>query len=151
MSRQHLVTLSPEQRTDLQSRLDRSGLSHRSRIHCRILLLADTAHTGYLTDAQIGSRVGCCARSVARVRTTFATHGLDSAIQRKARSDQPRHLLSEAQEAKVVALVLEPAPDERGRWTVRTLTEAVVARGIVPAISRETIRVTLKKNGVPPG
>jgi hypothetical protein len=59
--------------------------------------------------------------------------------------------LSEPEEAKVVALALEPAPDGRSRWTVRTLTEAVIAQGIVPEISRETIRLTLKKNTVRPG
>jgi hypothetical protein len=56
--------------------------------------------------------------------------------------------LSEPEEAKVVALALEPAPDGRSRWTVRTLTDRVLADGMVPAISRETIRRTLKKNTV---
>jgi hypothetical protein len=151
MSRQHVVTLSADQRAELEGLLGRDGLSHLSRVHCRTLLLADTARAGYLTDAQIGSRVGCCARSVARTRSAFATNGLDAAIQRKARSDQPRRRLSEPEEAKVVALALEPAPDGRARWTVRTLTEAVIAQGIVPEISRETIRLTLKKNTVRPG
>lgn len=145
MSRQHLVTLSPDQRTELHAVLNRSGCSHLTRVHCRTLLLADTGHAGYLTDAQIGARVGCCARSVARTRVAFATKGLDVAIQRKARSDQPRRRLSETEEAKVVALALEPAPDGRARWTVRTLTSAIIAQGIVPQISRETIRLTLKK------
>lgn len=89
MSRQHTVTLSPQQRTELDAKWRHRTTPHRARVHCRILLLADTTQSGYLTDAQIGSRVGCSDRSVARVRATFATAGLDAAVDRHARSDPP--------------------------------------------------------------
>lgn len=148
MSRQHVVTLSAEQRAELETRLGRDTVSHLTRVHCRTLLLADTTRSGYLTDVQIGSRVGCSARSVARTRATFATQGLEVAIDRKTRADQPERRLSDAQETRIVALALEPAPHGRARWTVRTLTDRVLADGMVPAISRETIRRTLKKNTV---
>lgn len=151
MSRQHIVTLSPQQRAELDAKWQNRTTPHRTRIHCRILLLADSTQPGYLTDAQIGSRVGCCDRSVARVRATFATAGLEAAIERKARCDTPRRLLNDEQEARVIALVLETPPNHERRWTVRLLTTEVLAQGIVPSISQETVRKTLKKGAQRPG
>lgn len=151
MSRQHTVTLSPLQRTELADTWHTRTTPHRARVHCRILLLADTTQPGYLTDAQIASQVGCSARSVARTRATFATAGLTAAVERKARSDTPRRLLSDAQEARVIALVLETPPNHERRWTLRTLTNEVMAQQIVPSISQETVRKTLKKGGSRPG
>ena len=145
MSRQHTVTLSPPQRQTLETKWQSRTSAHRTRVRCRILLLADTTQNGYLTDKQIATRVGCSDRSVARTRATFAQTGLEAAIERKARSDQPRRLLSADQEARVIALVLEPPPNHECRWTVRTLTNEVLAQGIVPSISQETVRKTLKK------
>jgi hypothetical protein len=153
MSRQHTVCLTSAQRDDLERTLRRRTISSLTRTHCRILLLADTGRAGYLTDAQIGGRVGCSARSVARTRATFATAGLATAIERRPRADKdtPRRVLSPEAEARVIGLTLEPVPNGAARWTVRLLTREVIARGIVPTISRETVRGTLKKGGVRPG
>jgi transposase len=145
MSRQHTVTLSPQQRRAIDAKLHSRTISHLTRVHCRTLLLADTTQSGYLTDPQIAARVGCSARSVARVRATFAANGLDAAIERKARSDQPQRCLSPEQEARVIALVLETPPHQAKRWTLRTLTNEVMAQGMVRTISQETVRKTLKK------
>jgi hypothetical protein len=120
-------------------------------MHSRILLLADSRHEGYLTDKQIGARVGCCARSVARVRAAFATNGMAAAIARKERTDAPRRVLTPEQTTRVIALVMEPPPADAQRWSVQLATREVIARGIVPAISRETVRLALKKGGVRPG
>lgn len=114
-----------------------------------MLLLANTGGDGvYLTDVQIGQRVGCSRRTVARVRETFATRGLDAAIARKPRADTPQRRFTADQEARVIQLVTSPAPDGHVRWSVRLLTDEVIARGIVPTVSRETIRQTLKKGAV---
>lgn len=153
MSRQHTVTLTADERQMLARTLRRRTISRLTRMHCRILLLADTGHAGYLTDRQIGARVGCCARSVARTRATCATKGVAAAIGRKERTDKdtPRRLLSPDQEARVIALVLEAPPPDAPRWSVQLATREVIARGIVPAISRETVRLALKKGGAHPG
>lgn len=152
MSRLNVVILTPDERSSLTRLLQRRSASSLVRRHCRILLLADSrGDRPYLTDAQIGSRVGCSARSVARTRASFVRLGLEQTIRRKPRSDRPRRRLSPQDEARLIALALGPAPDGRARWTVRALTDAVIAQGIVPTISRETVRLTLKKGGVRPG
>lgn len=152
MSRQHQVTLSRDERHTLRTELARRNRSRLTRTHGRILLLADSASPeGYLTDARIAARVGCSRRTVARVRATFAERGFTAAWTRDPRSDTPRRRLTEQDEARVIALTLEPAPHGRGRWTLKTLAQEVIARGIVPTISASTIGQTLKKGGVPRG
>jgi hypothetical protein len=66
----------------------------------------------------------------------------------KAREHPPRpKLLTGEQEAKVIAARLGPPPKGFAAWSLRLLADAVVERGIVPAISHETVRQTLKKMG----
>lgn len=152
MSRQHVVTLSTEQEADVRRLLRRRHLATLQRKHAQVLLLADTRIAGrYLTDEQIGHRVGLSSRSVARTRATYAAYGVDAALIRKPRSDTPRRLLTPAQERRVVELALSPAPEGCARWTLRLLRAEVIARGIVPAIAQETVRKTLKKGAVRPG
>jgi hypothetical protein len=50
-------------------------------------------------------------------------------------------------EAKVIAMRLGKPPAGYGRWTLRLLAEQVVELEIVPSISHETVRQTLKKTG----
>ena len=54
-------------------------------------------------------------------------------------------LLSGKQEAKVIAMRLGSPPAGYANWSLRLLARKVVELEIVPAISRETIRRTLKK------
>ena len=51
------------------------------------------------------------------------------------------------QEAKIIALRLGPPPAGFANWSLRLLAERVVELAIVPAISYETVRRTLKKTG----
>jgi hypothetical protein len=48
-------------------------------------------------------------------------------------------------EARLVTLACRPAPDGRGRWTLRLLADKLVELEIVDGISHETVRQTLKK------
>lgn len=151
MSRLHIVSLSDEDEADLRSLLSKHNVEPHDRKHARILLLADTRLSGYLTNAQIGRRVGMSARSVIRVRAAYALDGLEAALSRKPRSDAPRRLLNGAQSAQVLEIAVSPAPDGHAHWTLSTLREEIIARGIVPSISKETVRMTLKRGAVPPG
>lgn len=49
-----------------------------------------------------------------------------------------------AVEARLIALTCGAAPDGRARWSLRLLTDRVVALGHVKAVSHETVRQALK-------
>lgn len=142
------ITLSTDQRTELEDVL-RKGThpAHTSR-HARILLEADTRpRRPHRTDAQVAELCGVSSRTVARVRHTFATDGFSVALQgRKRRGGTPK--LSPEQAARLVALARSEAPVGYAGWSLRLL-----ARNIelveVPPVCEETIRRTLKKTIVP--
>ena len=62
--------------------------------------------------------------------------------QKRKKPPRPK-LLDGEQEAKVIALRLEPPP--KGYWSLRLLASQAVELGIVDRISYETVRRTLKK------
>ena len=140
----YLVRLSEEQRDQLE-RTARSGRhSARILIHARILLKADADGPAW-DDGRIAEALECGDRTVARVRKKFATGGLDTALHRKKPTGRQYRKLDGSQEARLVALACSPAPDGRGRWTLKLLADRLVELGVVDAVSDETVRRTLKK------
>ena len=62
------------------------------------------------------------------------------------RVEPPRaKVLDGAQEARLIALRLGTPPAGFAHWSLRLLAEKIVELEIVPSISHETVRKTLKK------
>lgn len=146
MPRQHIVGLSFEQRQHLRALLRRDATTAMQQRRARILLAAET-RAGYpvQTDVAVASAVGVDARTVARVRAEFARYGLERALSGRHRVFPPRRLLSSAQEAQVVTLACSSPPPGHAQWTLRLLAGRLVELEVLPAISHETVRQTLKK------
>jgi hypothetical protein len=149
--KQHVVTLTPTQRVDLQARLCRGAVPALTQTRARILLHADTGPRGpRRTDAQIAAAVGCSIRSVARARAAWTERGLGCLARRPSRNPS-RPKLDRAAEARLIALTTGAPPTGHARWTVRLLTARAVELGIAATLSRETVRRTLKKTSSNPG
>ncbi|HTE19973.1 MAG TPA: helix-turn-helix domain-containing protein, partial [Armatimonadota bacterium] len=73
------------------------------------------------------------------------------ALHGRPRRFPPRGMLSSDQEMRVAALASATPPPGQARWSLRLLAARVVELEIVPAISAETVRTTLKKSGCSPG
>jgi Homeodomain-like domain len=78
----------------------------------------------------------------------LVTCGFESTLcgEKRVKSPRPK-LLDGEQEAKVIALRLGEPPKGFSNWSLRLLAGKVVELGIVPGISHETVRQTLKKAG----
>jgi hypothetical protein len=141
-----VVVLSPEERTRLRALLRRDATSAMQQRRARILLAAET-RAGYpvQTDVAVATAVGVDARTVARVRAEFARDGLERSLTGRPRVFPPRRMLDSAQEAHLVSLACSSPPPGRGHWTLRLLADRLVELEVVPAISHETVRQTLKK------
>ena len=142
----HVVRLEADERRQL-ARLVRSG-KHPARVltHARILLKADASEGGPgWGDEDIAAALECGVRTVARVRQKFAEGGLDAAVHRKKPTGRRYRKLDGEQEARLVALACSPAPEGRGRWTLKLLADRLVELEVVGAVSDETVRRTLKK------
>jgi hypothetical protein len=152
MFKQHVIRLTPAQRTQLRRLVRRDATSALEQRRARILLASDAgAGLAAPTDLAVAAAVGVDPRTVARVRATFARDGFAIALHGRPKRFPPRGKLSRAQEAQVTALVCSAPPVGQARWTLRLLAARVVELEIVETISHETVRQTLKKTATSPG
>jgi transposase len=146
-SKRYVVTLSPDERGDLDA-LTRAGKrSARTITRARILLLADQGDGGPgWEDRRVAEALGCGHRTVERVRERFVTDGLDAALTHHTPATPPRPpVLDGAAEAQLIALACSATPDGRKAWTLRMLADKLVELEVVEAVSHETVRRVLKK------
>ena len=146
MPKQHVVRLTEAERASLRTELAAGAAPARRLARARVLLKADQgAGSPAWPDARIAEAVEVSVATVERVRKRHAAEGLEAALARRRPDPPPRRKLDGAQEAHLVALACSAPPSGRERWTVRLLAERFVALEVGEAVSRETVRRTLKK------
>ena len=146
MVKKYRVTLTPEERADLERLLGRGKAAARKLTHARILLKADEAPGGPgWADATIAEALEVGPVTVARVRQRFVEVGLGAALVPKPTNRTYARKLDGRGEAHLVALACGAPPDGRKRWTLQLLADRVVALGFAEQLSYETVRRTLQK------
>lgn len=140
MRKLYLVSLSCDERTQLQTRLRSGKIAARTLNRAHILLLADEGKI----DIEIAAALHIGASTVERTRKRFVEGGLEAALHDKPRPG-PAPKLNDKQQAHLIALACSEPPEGRARWTVRLLTFRIVELGVTDSISRESVRRTLKK------
>jgi transposase len=151
MSKKAIVTLAEAERARLHTLVGGGSAPARTLTHARILLKANQGEAGPAwTDAAIADALAVHPTTVARVRQRYADAGLDAALARKAPDRAYRRALDGAQEAHRSALACSAPPTGRKRWTLRLLADRLVALEQGAAVSRETVRQTLKQTSSRP-
>jgi hypothetical protein len=146
-AKRYIVTLSPDERWQLEA-LTRSGKrSARTITRARVLLLTDQGDDGPgWADRRVVEALQCGHRTVERIRERFVTKGLDAALTHKPQERAPREaVLDGAAEARLVALACSATPDGRKAWTLRMLADKLVELAVVEFVSHETVRRCLIK------
>jgi transposase len=151
MNKRYIVTLSSEERRDLEQIVTKGKAAARTLLRAWTLLKADAGPGGCgWTDEQIHQTFGIGRVTIYRVRQSFVEDGLRAALARKPPSrHRPRRLDGE-QEAHLIALACSSPPKGRRRWTLRLLTDRMVECGFSGPVSPETVRQTLKKTNCGP-
>ena len=140
----YLVTLTADERTQLQALVDVGRVAKTVRRRARALLKADQAVGGPAwPDERVAAFAEVSLSTVHRLRERFVTEGLEAALHRPSRP-QPRKL-DGAAEAKLIAVACGPPPAGCVRWTLRLLADRLVELEVVEAVSHECVRRTLKK------
>lgn len=141
------VTLTKEERKDLEAISTKGKRAVRTVLYARALLLLDAGEYGSKwVVAQVAEAVGTTPRSLEHIKKRFVEEGISAAIERKQRVTPPREIQFGGEfEAKLLALACSDAPEGRERWTMRLLAEKMVELKIVPSVSPMTICNTLKK------
>ena len=147
MAKKYRVTLTADERDELERLLARGKADVRKIKHAQILLKADEAEGGPgWPDERIAEAFDAGITTVERVRRRFVEEGLASALSPYRGGKRIyEHKLDGAQEAHLSALACSAPPEERARWTLRLLARRMVELAYVDTLSHETVRQTLKK------
>ena len=147
MRKQYHVTLTPEERDELERLISAGKAAARKLTHARILLKADEAEGGPAwTDEQIAEALEVGLSTVWRTRRRFVEEGTEAAITLKPGTRVYARKLDGAGEARLVKLACSRPPEGRKRWTLQLLADRMVVLGHVEdGLSYETVRRVLKK------
>ncbi len=149
MAPRYKVTLTEEERSQLEA-LTRNGKTASAKfIHARALLLCDAgAHGSPWKVADVAEALGITTRTIEHLKARFVEEGLAAALTRKPAVKAPKLTFDGAFDARLTALACSPAPAGRVRWTVRLLAEQVVELKIAPSVSAMSIHRALKKTNL---
>lgn len=147
MAPRYKVTLTKDERKDLEAISSKGKRAARTVLYARALLLLDAGEHGPKWNvAKTAEALGVTSRSLEHLKRRFVEEGITAAIERKKRVKPPREIQFGGEfEAQLLALACSPAPEGRKRWTVRLLAEKMVELKIVPSVSPMTVCNTLKK------
>jgi len=147
MAPRYRVTLTVEERTDLEAISTKGKRAVRTVLYARALLLLDAGENGpRWVVAQVAEALGTTPRSLEHLKKRFIEDGLLAAIERKTRETPPCEIRFGGEfEAKLLALACSEAPEGRNRWTMRLLAEKMIELKMVPSVSPMTVCNTLKK------
>ena len=146
MAPRYKITLTEEERGELET-MTRSGKTSAVKfVHARALLLCDAGPYGEPWKvAEAAEALGVTTRTIEHIKQRFVEDGLSSALERKARAKPSKITYDGEFDARLTALACSPAPGGRARWTVRLLAEKVVQLKIAPRVSLMTVQRSLKK------
>lgn len=146
MATKYTVTLTKDEREELEQLVGKGKAAARKLTHARILLKADAGEHGPAwSDDEIVDALDVGASTVFRVRQRFVTESFESAISRKKPNRVYERRLDGKAEARLIQLACTEAPEGRARWTMRLLADRMVELGYVERVSHQTVFETLKK------
>jgi transposase len=146
MAKKYRVTLTPEERAELEAMISRGRTDARKLAHARILLQTNEAPGGPgRADAAIAAALDTSTRTIERVRQRFVEQGLESALLPKPAKRIYARALDGRQEAHLIALACSEPPKGKKRWTLRLLAGQMVALEHTDSLSHEAVRQALKK------
>jgi transposase len=136
------IKLSQEQRQELIEISKNGNKAAKQVNHAQVLLMSDdNAVAGRWRDEDISQALNMHVNTIAAIRKKYALDGIKPALQRKPRETPPiSPKLDGHQEAHLIAICCSEPPAGRVRWTMQLLAKELVARKLIVAISRETIR-----------
>jgi transposase len=149
MAPRYRVTLTEEERGQLEA-LTHGGKTSASKfIHARALLLCDAGAQGNPWKvAEVAEALGVTPRTIEHLKARFVEEGIEAALERKASVKAPKLTFDGTFDARLTALACSPAPAGRARWTVRLLAEKVVELKLAPKVSTMTVHRALKKTNL---
>jgi transposase len=147
MAPRYRVTLTKEEREELEALTRRGKIQARRFINARALLLCDAGAEGPAWNvADVAAALGVSSRSIEHLKKRFVENGLEAALARKLRDKPPREVKFDgAFEARLIALACSEIPEGYRRWTVRLLADKAVELNFAESVSHMSVHRVLKK------
>jgi putative transposase len=127
----------------LKKRKKERLLSPRELNRINILLLSNSKKQ----VKDIADFLGVEKSTVLRTKVKYLKKGIEYALSEQPRSGQPRKY-NQHHETVLVAFACSKAPKGRSRWTLNLLAKIMKEQEGLKTITRESIRVILKKTNV---
>src|SRR5487761_689735 len=125
------LSVSPEQRGELDRLARSTSAPHRTVLQAKVLLLAAEGVANY----EIARRVGVSSNSVRSWRRRFEAEGV-SGVGRIEKGRGRRSWLPEGTDAEIVRVTMQESPDDTStHWTTRTLAESASASARTPSLA----------------
>ena len=150
MSPRYRVTLSEQERKELED-LTKLGKTHARRfIHARALLLSDAGDFGSPWNVvDTAEALGVSCRTIEHLKKRFVEEGIEAALDRKPREKPSREVtLDGAFEARLIAMACSDVPEGHRRWTVRLLADKAVELNFAESVSHMSVQRVLKKTNL---
>jgi transposase len=150
MKPRYRVTLTSQERKELEALTRTNKTNARQFLCARTLLLCDASPEGLAWKVEkVSEAMGVTPRMIEHLKKRFVEEGLAATLQRKEREKPPREVIFDgAFEARLITLACSEAPTGRRRWTVRLLAEKAVELNMAVSISPMTVHRILKKTNL---
>ena len=150
MSPRYRVTLTKDERRELEVLTRRGKTNARRFAHARALLLCDAGPDGPAWNVgDTAEALGVTSRTIEHLKKRFVEDGLEVALERKPREKPPREVIFDGKfEARLIALACSKVPKGHQRWTVRLLADKVVELKFAESVSHMTVQRVLKKTNL---
>ena len=138
------VTLTEEERTELQKSIQKGGKGYRIR-HAQILLKLDQIpeNTEWTYD-RIKAAYGPTHSTIAGIAQRFVFDGMEAALGRKKQENYHRKVTGEV-EARICAIACSDPPEGRSRWTMQMIADELIRLEVVEYITDSTVCDAMKK------
>jgi len=128
MAKKYRVTLTAEERQELQALIAKGKANARQLAPARVLLPVDeTEAAPGRTDEETASALNLSVRTVERVRERFVEQGFAAALPPTASKRVYARTFDGTSEARLIALACGEPPEGQSRWTLRLLAEQLIA------------------------
>ena len=150
MSPRYRITLTEQERKDLEALTKNGKTGAKKFINARALLLCDASPGNPAwTVANVAEALGVTSRTIEHLKKRFVEEGLETALVRKPRVKPPRDIIFDgAFEARLIALACSDTPEGFQRWTVRLLADKAVELKFASSVSHMTVQRILKKTNL---
>ncbi len=134
------IELEEDEYQFLMTFVNKGQKNARELTRARILLLANKNKS----DKEIVEILNIGRNTVGRIKKRFFEEGLESALKDKPRTGQPKKY-TEKHEVEIIAQACSTPPDGRKKWTIALLTDEIKKKEGFETISKESVRLILKK------